>query len=209
MATSSVTNGFAAALGLKSPSKRSRVQSRRSQVRVHFFSPIEHRSNERRPAIFFFIIPPESATVETNAVARGFPPRGARALIPRPSRSPSGRTITHVSSNTLTFSYQFPITESSDARRSHLRPRPRRQRSAVARWAQERPRRQGGSALLPTPALPGRPLTARGVRHEHLRHSRHGCIHQPPTRIHPGRRRQHIQPSRQSGRRGEQRRVLE
>ena len=104
MATSSVTNGFAAALGLKSPSKRSRVQSRRSQVRVHFFSPIEHRSNERRPAIFFFIIPPESATVETNAVARGFPPRGARAPIPRPSRSPSGRTNTHVSSNTLTFS---------------------------------------------------------------------------------------------------------
>mmetsp|Transcript_116 Transcript_116/g.554 ORF Transcript_116/g.554 Transcript_116/m.554 type:complete len:330 (+) Transcript_116:215-1204(+) len=33
MATSSVTNGFAAALGLKSPSKRSRVQSRRSQTR--------------------------------------------------------------------------------------------------------------------------------------------------------------------------------
>ena len=93
MATSSVTNGFAAALGLKSPSKRSRVQSRRSQVRVHFFLPIEHRSNERRPAIFFFIIPPESATVETNAVARAFP-RGARARESRDRRGvhPDERT---------------------------------------------------------------------------------------------------------------------
>jgi hypothetical protein len=53
MATSSVTNGFAAALGLKSPSKRNRVQSRRSQVRVHFFLPIEHRPNEAaRPSSF-------------------------------------------------------------------------------------------------------------------------------------------------------------
>jgi len=53
MATSSVTNGFAAALGLKSPSKRNRVQSRRSQVRVHIFSPIDHRSNEAAPPSSF------------------------------------------------------------------------------------------------------------------------------------------------------------
>lgn len=53
MASSTVTNGFAAVLGLKSPSKRSRVQSRRTQVST----PPPRASRRERPAhlLFFFL----------------------------------------------------------------------------------------------------------------------------------------------------------
>ena len=143
-------------LGLKSPSKRNRVQSRRTQVSAP-------PPRAPRPSSFFFplIIPPPGATVE-RAGAKPFPARRARdapATVAEsirwddpPFREPRADAPAHPK-----FVPFVPA-----ARRSNHRAGPRREGSAVARRPQERTRRrQGGSPLLPAAEIPGRPLATR------------------------------------------------
>ena len=159
MASSTVTNGSPRARA-RSPSKRNRVQSRRTQVSA----PPPRAPRRERPAhlLFFFLSSSPSGCHGGTCWRQAVPRARARATPRPPSRSPSGGTIRRTENPALTLPPTPNSSRSSQQRGVRT--------TALGPDGRDQPWHDGhknehadGKAdpLLPAAEIPGRPLATR------------------------------------------------